>query len=307
MIRQITQKSSLHAVDSKGKPTPRGTLVNVNTRGNISITLAAGLIAAAVCLVPSVATAQVPTPLTVSDGTATFTINPYSGGVIGSGPTAQLSGTGFGGLNFLNQSWWWIRVNDEDIREFAIAQAGPTISLPASNILRFDYFSGLGRDWHVSMEFEVNYLGLNAASLTQRLSITNTSSVDVPSVSVFNFNNVTLNGTPNNDLATQTRPNEIDFVDGGNPLYHGIYRPNNPDFIAVGSTIRNLLTNSGIDDIPPGVIESGPANLEVASQWNTELGAGTIRIFEVTYLAIPTPSAAAVFALGGLLAARRRR
>jgi hypothetical protein len=294
-------------LDSKGKHTPRITLNTVNIRASKSNTLAAALVAAAVCSFASHASAQFPAPITASDGTATFTINPYSGGVIGNGPTSQLSGTGFGGLNFLNQAWWWIRVNGEDIREFAIAQAAPIITQPTDNSIRIEYISGLGRGWRISMDFEVSYLGLNAARLVQRLTISNSTTVDVPSLSVFNFNNVTLNGTPTNELATQTGPNEIDFVDGGNSLYHGIYRPSNPDLIAVGSSLRNLLTNTGIDDIPPGVIESGPGNLEVASQWNTDLPSGSTRTFEVTYLAIPTPGAAGLLALGGLMAARRRR
>ncbi len=253
------------------------------------------------------ASAQFPSAITASDGPAFFQINPYSGGSIGSGPTCSLSGTGAGGLNFLNQAWWWARVDGSDIREFAVVQASPHITAPTANTIRIEYDNAMGRQWRIVIEFVVTSLGGNAAHLTERFSITNMGGPAVSNISLFNFNNITLNGTPTNDLATQTGPYTIDFADGGNPLYHGIYEAVTPGSIAVGPSLRNLLANTGVDNLPAGSIASGPANLEVATQWSFDLGVGPTRTFEVSYTAIPSPAPTGLLAAAGLWAARRRR
>lgn len=251
--------------------------------------------------------AQFSAPITATDGPAVFRINPYSGGSIGSGPTCSLSGTGQDGLNFLNQAWWWARVDGQDVREFALVQNGASVSNPTPNQIRIEYSAGAGRQWRIVMQFTVNTLGGNAAELIQRLSITNNGATNVASLSVFNFNNVTLNGTSSNDLVTRTGPNELDFVDGSNTLYHGFYQPVNPTFLAGGLNLRGLLTNNSVDNLPDGVLQSGPGDLEAASQWSVGLPAGATQVFEVRYVALPSPGAAALLALAGLLASRRRR
>gem|GEM_PF-1353122 len=264
-------------------------------------------VALTVAALSSCAHAQFTAPITATDGPAFFRINPYSGGSIGSGPSCSLSGTGQDGLNFLNQAWWWARVDGEDIREFALIQNGASVSNPTPNQIRIEYSAGAGRQWRIVMQFTVNTLGGNAAELIQRLSITNNGATDVGSLSVFNFNNVTLNGTSSNDLVTRTGPNELDFVDGSNTLYHGFYQPVNPSSLAGGVNLRGLLTNNSVDNLPDGVLESGPGDLEAASQWSVALPAGATQVFEVRYVALPSPGAAALLALGGLLASRRRR
>ena len=254
-----------------------------------------------------IASAQFPSAVTASDGPAVFQINPYSGGSIGSGPTCSLSGTGNGGLNFLSQAWWWARVDGSDIREFAVVQSSPLITAPTPNAIRIEYDNAMGQQWRIVIEFVVTSLGGNAAQLTERFSITNMGGPAVSNITLFNFNNVTLNNTPSNDLATQTGPHTIDFADGGNPLYHGIYEAVTPGAIAVGPSLRNLLANTGVDNLAAGSVASGPANLEVATQWSFDLGVGATHTFEVSYTAIPAPGAASLLAVAGLWAARRRR
>ena len=272
---------------------------------------AAGQLALAVAVqmlaLAPLAFAQFPSSITASDGPAVFQINPYSGGSIGSGPTSSLSGTGTGGLNFLNQAWWWARVDGSDIREFAVVQASPLITAPTANSIRIEYNNAMGRPWQIVVEFIVTSLGGNAAHLTQRFTIKNINGPAVPNISLFNFNNVTLNGTPTNDVATQTGPFTIDFADGGNPLYHGIYEAVTPGAMAVGPSLRNLLANAEINNLPAGSIASGPANLEVATQWSFDLGVGETHTFEVSFTAIPSPGTAGLLVAAGLWAARRQR
>lgn len=281
----------------------RGILETVVSRVPSNLVCVAAALTAAVC------NAQISVPVTISDGQANFRLNPYSGGVIGSGPTAVLTGDGASGASFINQAYWWARVDNSDVREFAVIQSAPVISTPSPNQMEIRFDNAFNRPWQITIQFTIRSLGGNAAELTQRITFRNMGGPAVRNISLFNLNGVTLPGGADNDFATQTGPSEIDFVDGENSLYHGFYRADGAGAISVGSNIRDLLTNGVTDDLLPGVIESGPNRLEVGSQWSFDLLAGETRSFETVFIAIPAPGAAVLFAAAamGIIGNRRRR
>lgn len=251
-------------------------------------------------------------PLAIEDPLAYFRQSAISGGVTGSGPTSILSPLGPDGPNFVNQAWWWGRVEGQDVREFAIFRPDMVVTQPASNHMRAEFNYTVGSPLRLTMDFTVTRgadgTGFPGVSVTLRQSLTvqNTGTTPI-TLSLFNFNNVQVNGTPSNDLAIQTTATQMTFLDGEIPAYRYIYTAPGASAVQVGSNVRTLLTNSSINNLVTGVTESGPGNLEVAAQYTLTIAPGQSQTVQVIGSIVPAPGAAALLALGGLLAARRRR
>jgi len=276
------------------------------TRNSRSILLA---VAALVCASPAVAQTGA---MTVSDSLANFRLNAFSGPSTGNGATAFASSSGPGGPNYVNQAWWWARVNGIDVREFAMYQSTGVISAPTPTSIRVDYNNAFGRGWNISIAFSMRYLGGNAAVLTQNLTLTNNTGTTINNVEFFNYNNINVLGTASNDFAIADTVNRVRFIDGADARYVVDYEAIGASATSVTSTsnasgVRNLLTNSTTDNLTPGIQSSGPGDLEVASQWNHTIAAGQSVTMSVVVVIIPSPAGLAVLGLAGALALRRRR
>jgi hypothetical protein len=251
-------------------------------------------------------------PLAIEDPLAYFRQSAISGGVTGSGPTSVLSPLGPDGPNFVNQAWWWGRVEGQDVREFAIFRPDMVVTQPASNHMRAAFNYTVGSPLRLTMDFVVTRgpdgTGLPGVSVTLRQSLTvqNTGTTPV-TLNLFNFNNVQVNGTPSNDLAIQTAGTQMTFLDGEIPAYRYIYTATGASAVQAGSNIRTLLTNSSVNNLVTGVAESGPGNLEVAAQYTLTIAPGQSQTIQVIGSIVPGPGTAALLGLAGLMAARRRR
>ncbi|MFO0375532.1 MAG: hypothetical protein ACK51N_00645 [bacterium] len=251
-------------------------------------------------------------PLAIEDPLAYFRQSAISGGVTGSGPASMLSPLGPNGPNFLNQAWWWGRVEGQDVREFAIFRPDMVVTQPASNHMRAEFNYTAGSPLHITMDFIVQRgndgAGVPGASITLRqgLTVQNTGSTPI-TLSLFNFNNVQVNGPASHDLAIQTAATQMTFIDGEIPGFRYVYTAPGASAVQVGSNIRTLLTNSTVNNLVTGVAESGPDNLEVAAQYTLTIAPGQSQTLLVFGSIVPAPGAAALLTLGGLLVARRRR
>lgn len=282
--------------------------------------------------------AQVGTGGTVSNNNGYMQINDYTGGPTGTGATTFFSVNGPGGSNNVSQAWWWGRVTGSDPREFAVSVSNAVstfsnVAGPGGDAFTVTYVYNrtvaggavvptlsIAVTWQV-IGHGLNEFGRPYASFVQTALVTNLtgSGANNPATSftfnLYNYNNFAPFGGALNKTAVQLSPSTIRFLDGADPL-------NRADYIAtpgpggaaptiqvtnvtgVGS-VRSLLTNSGVNNLVSS-IAAGPADLEVASQFVFTLAAGQAQSANVRVI-IPTPGAAALLSLGGLVAVRRRR
>lgn len=244
---------------------------------------------------------------TITDGAATFTVDLGSNtGTTGNGATTSMYVPGFPGQNQLPAAWWWGRVDGADTREFAVWRpaADTTILASPANQLRIRYNYG---NFIATMTWTINEDGPGSATLTQVMRIQSLDANNTLRFNLFNYNNIDVFGTPNDDIAIQNGPNSVTFFDGVYPVVQTAYEGANLIRVDTSPNVLGLLTNNVVDNMVGGVQNNGPANLEVATQFIFDLVPGGVQTVSATLTIIPAPGAAALIGLGGLLAARRRR
>lgn len=254
---------------------------------------------------------------TIQDGPAIFTITPGAPAGpgdnvsdLGNGPSTYFTVNGAGGPNYLPNAWWWGRVSGVDGREFAVwrPQAQTTVSFPSASRMRIVYdYSGQAAPFQLIMEWSVSGFVNGFGSLTQTCTVLNLDPTNTYTFNLYNFNNPDVFGTPGNDTAQQTGPNTVQFVDGIFPVVRASYEGATGFRVDTRPNILGLLTNGGIDNMVGGVINNGPADLEIASQFVFDLAPFSTQSVSATITIIPTPGALALLGVGGLAAARRRR
>jgi hypothetical protein len=244
---------------------------------------------------------------TITDGGASFTIDLGSNtGPLGGGATTSLFAPGFPGQNQLPAAWWWMRVDGVDNREFAVHRpaAQSALTFPAGNQMQIVYNYGT---FTLTMRWTINEDGPGSATLTQTLRIRNNDTANGYTVNLFNYNNIDVFGTPGNDSAVQTGPNSVTFFDGIYPVVQTAYEGANLILVDTNPNVLGRLTNNVIDNMTGGVVSGGPDDLEAATQFIFNLAPGGVQTVSATLTIVPTPAAAGILGLGGLLAARRRR
>jgi len=241
---------------------------------------------------------------TLVDGDARFTLG-TNASATGNGPDTTFSVNGIAGPSHLSSAWWWVRVDGTDTRENAVYQPiGVTITQASANQIRIVY--NYANRFDLVVQFSVSGYEFGYGALTQTVSIRNRSG-STKTFNLFNYNNVNVLGTPNDDSASASGPQTIEFVDGAFPGTTATYEATSAIRVDAATGVRDLLTNASIDDLAGSVINAGPADLEVGSQFSFTLGNNGVQSVSTTLTIIPTPGAIALMGLGGLFAARRRR
>ncbi len=296
-------------------------------RSRSIIRSAAALITLAVA---SLAHAQIGIGETITNNNAIFSIGDNTGGATGSGPATTFRVNGAGGATNLGQAWWWGRADvtggGGDPREQAVSLPTATKSKSAAGdsfSLTYIYTSGSGASLknllQLTVSFQVVGLGVGAGAigfgqLIQTVTVKNLSSTAF-TYNLFNYNNLTDFGTPNNKSAQQLSPSKVRFIDGLNPLrradYEVVSGPAGTK-IDVSSTtgsptVRGRLQDNSINNFAGSILNAGPANLEVGAQFVFANLAPNASGSASVILTLPTPGSAALLGLGGLLASRRKR
>lgn len=278
----------------------------------------------------SLAQAQVGIGDTISHNNAIFTLADYVGGATGTGASTIFRVNGAGGANNLGQAWWWGRADvtggGGDPREQAVSlpTASKTKSAGGDSLsLTYLYTTGSGTSLknllQLTVTFQVVGLGVGAGAigfgqLIQTVTVTNLSSTTF-TYNLFNYNNLANFGTPNNKTAQQISPSKVRFIDGLNPLQRADYEVvSGPagtridvSSTAGSPTVRGRLTDNSINNFSGSILNAGPANLEVGSQFVFANLAPNASGSASVILTLPTPGSAALLGLGGLLASRRKR
>lgn len=267
-----------------------------------NLAIGMGLVAG---LAAGVANAQIaPFNTTIVDNDARFFLGSNTSGPNGIGADTSFSVNGAAGPSHLSQAWWWVRVENVDTREYNVYQPTATVTTPAANQVRIVYnYAG---QFDLIIQFTVSGFEYGYGSLTQTASIRNRSGSRM-TFNLFNYNNVDVLGTAGNDVAAQTGPQTVDFRDGISPFVTATYEATNAIRVDSSTSIRDLLTNGVVDNLFGGIINGGPGDLEVGSQFQFDLNNNGVQSVSTTLTIIPAPGAAALLGIGGLIAGRRRR
>jgi len=245
--------------------------------------------------------AQVGTGFTISDGDVFFTQGNTTTTAAGSGTSgANFRVTGAAGTDHLFQNTWFYRVDGVDAREFAFNnQSGLTVVAGNTATQNFVF-----PNFSAALTYRVSDTGLNEGFCEQLLVVTNTTSAPI-SLALYNYADFDMNATAATDSAVLAGPDNIAISDAGITA----------NFIGVAANAYNVggfgaarlgLNDADIDSFSNTGLPFGPGDFTGAWQWNLQIGvgqSGTLR----ELLVIPAPGAASLLALGGLLAARRRR
>jgi len=237
---------------------------------------------------------------TITDGASVFTLGNNLGGPLGNGPATSFSVTGPGGVNHAASTWWWVRVDGIDGRENAVFQPTAVVTNPAGNQIRIEYAY---TQFSLVLQFSVSGFDFGFGSLQQFATIRNRSN-NALTFNLFNYVDVNVEGTPNNDVAAVTGPNTVEFTDA---FTTATYEASNALQVDASGNVLGLLTNGIVNNLTGGLLAGGPADLEIASQFQFTLQRNGVQSVSTTLTIIPTPGAAALLAIGGLVAARRRR
>ncbi len=259
-----------------------------------------------------------------------FTITPKGlnagNGVFSNGPIpASLTGSGFtpaafhltDGLstNHMFQDWWWFRASG-DTREYAFAN-GSVPGGPACSGVVVGNTLGTLEDGGYAFEVTNATAGYSFTSnqlwnivesaegvyLVSGNTVRNTGTSPL-SVSLFHYADVDLNGTSGDD-AFSFAGDRFTVSDGVFSLIvlSETYDAYQADVFA---TLRDVLSDAVTSDLTNAVVGS-PGDFTGAFQWNAVLNPGqAVKVMALMEL-VPAPGSAAILAMAGLFAARRRR
>jgi hypothetical protein len=213
-----------------------------------------------------------PREFTLTDGDATFTLRGIRGERTttsgGLGDYKSLSGTGVPDHMF--QNWWWYRT-DSDTREFALSNL-TAFDQQQANTVSLTYAEG-------GLTYEITYTlsdsGDNQAVVVAQLTIANTTSTPI-TLNLFNYSDFDMDGSSGGDRAELVRPD-----------YMRVYETNTAHIVAaetpfawqIGAfpSVRNLLTDTDIDDLNNSGSPFGPGDFTGAFQWRFTLQGGESR------------------------------
>jgi hypothetical protein len=254
------------------------------------LALAAPLALAAAAL------AQPGTGGTITHNNATFTQGDVPLSSVGTGPVGEFRVGGPGNPNHYFQSWWWARFPG-DTREHALY--GPATANWGGSLGQLNYsFPGLP----VVQTYQVIGTG-SGGVLVESITLTNTSNQPL-SANLFHYLDLDLNGSASGDSAVLNGPNSIKVTDGP---WTAHYEGSGTYEVGGFPTVRDLLTNNSINNFSNSGLPFGPGDWTGGWQWSFTLQPNDMITLTASLSIIPAPASAAVLALGGLVAARRRR
>jgi hypothetical protein len=218
---------------------------------------------------------QLPREFTLTDGDATFTLRGIRGerttSAGGLGDYKSLGGTA---PDHMFQNWWWYRTGT-DTREFALSNL-TAFEQPQANTVSLTYEES-------GLRYEINYTltdaGDNQAVVVAQLTITNATSTPIE-LNLFNYSDFDMEQSAGSDRGELVRPG-----------YIRVYETNTAHIVAaetpfawqIGAfpSVRNLLTDTDIDDLNNSGSPFGPGDFTSAFQWQYTLNAGASRSLQL--------------------------
>ncbi|MGH7132066.1 MAG: hypothetical protein ACREJO_08995 [Phycisphaerales bacterium] len=252
---------------------------------------------------------SIPSGATEPTGTSTGVTANF---VVDTGGTTTTTGG-----DHLFANWWWFRVNNVMTRESAVRPATTAVrSLNGTNGVSYD-FAQQGAALNMTMSYTVVSTSATSAEVRCVLTVLNTSTAGAVDVSIFNYVDYFLNNADASDFATGATvgSNQIitvtDIARPGISLTH-------TGFGATGYLVGGFSATSGqvsdanLDNFVGNTIANvgaGGGDIAGVMQWNLgSIGSGqSATVTSIISVAIPTPAAASLLGLGGLLVGRRRR
>lgn len=221
-------------------------------------------------------------------------------------PSANFITTGAGGTDHVFGNWWWYRLAGDN-REFALNSSGggATSSFAGSIGTMTQFYPSFRAD----ITWEVQDTGSQFGYFTSTVAITNTTGSPI-TIDLFHYLDADFNGTAATDSASLVAPGLIRITDSAAPTIYGEYSAVNADNYQVGafSTVRQLLTNTTVNNFNNSGLPFGPADFTGGFQWSgITISPGSTRAVTVSFAVVPAPASIALLGLGGLIAGRRRR
>jgi MYXO-CTERM domain-containing protein len=276
------------------------------------------------------------TGVTINDGTAFFRV-----ATAGTGTTLPASSTGsatgfqadfrLGSATSTDQlytNWWWYRTAN-DTREHGIASPAGSAAVSRTLLpgqVTYSNIQPQTTGGNSGLRFALNYrvvdldgAGNGAAIVYSTLTVTNTGTTDILGLNLFNYVDYFLNGQDANDIVPLTNTGTTaggdrwvtvnDTLAPGLGMSHigiGASSFGVGSFGAVGGQMTDINTDN-FNNFNNGATPTAGQDLTGVFQWNfgTIIAGGSASATSV--VVIPTPAAAALMGLGGLVATRRRR
>ncbi|MCA8974540.1 MAG: hypothetical protein KDC98_07445 [Planctomycetes bacterium] len=205
---------------------------------------------------------------TITAGAATFSFTVL--------PTTETPGAADvlngGGGDILYQHWWWFRVAG-DTREYAFKDdgtatrtvngAGDTMTTTWTNVDNRGVFAA-------TLTQSLQATGAAGALLTETMTITNLSGSQLD-IALFGYTDFDVAGS-GTDLAKGGLSSQV-VIDQTNTLLAGEYRTQGNSGAAVDAfaTIRNLLTNTAVDNFTTWSGAFGPGDYTGGYQWSLQI------------------------------------
>jgi len=219
---------------------------------------------------------------TITDGNSSFG-QPTAGTIGATARTGANGGTNgvftAGGSAFdqLFQQWWWYRVDGVNAREFGLSNR--TSNTATGNQLVLEYAEPEGINFRVTYRLTDGADSPASANVDARVEITNTTGQPVQ-LAFFGYLDYDLQGSTN-DRAELAAPGRILITDNTTGVF-GQFLAENATAYGVGpfATIRNELTDAGVDNFASTGLPFAPADWSGVFQWNLGVpanGQATVR------------------------------
>lgn len=261
------------------------------------MTLIKSIVPGMILAVAGAAMAQPGTGGSISHNNASFTLADVPISTTHTGPITQFQVGGAGNPNHLFQSWWWTR-NIGDNREFPLA--GVTGSSWIGNTGRLEY--GNNPNGYLIQNFQVIGFGSGGVLLESLTIINNTPSP--VRWDLFHYADVDLGGTASGDSASLLNAQVISITDGP---WMASYEGSGTYEVGAFPSVRNLLTNSTVDNFTNSTLPFGPGDFTGGWQWTFTLNPGQATTITTSLTIVPAPGSAAILACGLIIAGRRQR
>lgn len=198
---------------------------------------------------------------TITDGAASFA---YNGIGAGGAANADFTGVTPGGDQIFSL-WWYYRVSG-DTQEFPFPV--PTTEDYTGNIATLDWADVDGRGFAASLVNVIADGGGPSGTLTSALTVTNNGSTPL-TIDIFWYVDADVAGSAGGDSAVLTTdPSVIDIDDtgetlqvlaGGNDFYQ----------VAAWPAIRDLLSDTALDNLDNSGLPFGPDDYTSGMQWTS--------------------------------------
>lgn len=236
---------------------------------------------------------------TIKNENATFSLSNIPSMPTNLPASAEFTVGGQGNPNQAFQNWWWFRLPN-DTRESAINAMNPTWTVNGNNATAT---FALTPTIDATMTYTIFGGANNTALLQEDLTIKNNGQNNIP-IYLFNYLDLDLGGTKDDDKANAVANNEILVSDAN---WVADYKALRTGLVGYDSdafpTVRNLLTNNAKDDFPNAQQFFGPGDWTGGFEWMRTVNAngGTAGVSVTVQLGpqpMPEPSTLALLLVG---------